>query len=213
MSVLSCKGQGCTIACDRDGKYANPNSRSSYILCRDGRPSLSRCELSGDGLNRKRFDGRECVEWFDCPKANGRFPYSNNEALYWSCDNGLAQLGRCLPGQIFDGHSHCVQTFDCPALTGLFPRAQNASEYYECCYGEARVHSCPKGYQFDADLRCVETFVCPQPNGRFRNIRNESQFYECFDDVPSLTICPEKHVFDGKRFPDNWTLIVFWHRY
>ena len=183
---------GSHLCQDDDGLYPNPDDRTIFIECIDGKQNFLRCPLSLDGSSYKIFDGRQCVEpiyspsfdaSFRCPKDSGVFtnPSDFEGYTYYECDNWVAIKKACpsLPERMmFDGQNCVTQNhhsgarvkrqvvdYKCPTYDGIYLSTTDIRTWYECVGGvPVRLYTCESGQTLDITAKiCRGTTVRDQP--------------------------------------------------
>ncbi|XP_054158483.1 uncharacterized protein LOC128956792 [Oppia nitens] len=192
--------------CPNDGRFADPESRTHYIVCEEDEATVYRCPLVSFEHDRLRqwyeiYNTKHCVTPFECPEIDGTYKLTRGGGrVYYKCVNNKPVEHECQSGDTWDG-SQCIgHGFQCPR-DGIFsdPDARN---FYILCYnGRPTRHPCPDGQEFVGRL-CTDVrprprpFICPG-DGRYVDPESPRSYYVCLRGLASHYSCSDRYLFDG----------------
>ncbi|CAG2105769.1 unnamed protein product [Medioppia subpectinata] len=202
--------------CARDGTFADPESKTHYVVCEEGEANVFRCphvhvENDKDRQWYEVFTRHKCVTPWECPEINGTYKLSRAGRVHFRCVDGIPYEHICPVGTVFE-HNHCKPLFPAPQPRphgyhcpndGTFHDPETRHGYIVCHRGHPTHHACPGGLVFDGRT-CVtvrhpvrpHTFICPN-DGRFVDPESGRGYYVCLGGLASHYTCPEATLFDG----------------
>ncbi|CAG2163987.1 unnamed protein product [Oppiella nova] len=206
--------------CERDGQFANPESKTHYVICEEGEATVYRCPQVMVESDKERqwyevFTRHKCVTPWECPEIDGTYKLSRNGRVHFKCVNGRPIEYNCAIGTSWDGQTCKVlypprpdpprpdpPSFHCPH-DGKFYDPNTRHGYIECYRNHPTHHACPGGFVFDGRTCSSQrhpihhrTFICPN-DGRFVDPQSGRGYFVCLGGLATYYTCSEGTMFDG----------------
>ena len=148
--------QSSSVCRTREGLFAHPTIRTSFIQCNEGIPYVKPCPASLVWNQAKQVcDWPDSVtsgqSWKNGNDLYDQLPQESSQVQTGGRPTGARRPNVHLPvGVKIDPITHQITGFPCPVLNGMLQIEEDCGRFVHCERGVGYLKDCPIGLQFDA---------------------------------------------------------------